>query len=131
MYFSSHYAYKLPLMSYLGTRLRVYIHNLEERFKLQVRKNTISLDLQHIVGQCWLSNPNKDMDFIPIFSLLSQCLLHPKICPAMKVKESEVAQWCPTLCDPMDCSLSGSSVHGIFQARVLEWIAVSFSRGSS
>ena len=46
-------------------------------------------------------------------------------------KESEVAQSCPTLFDPMDCSLSGSSVHGIFQARVLEWIAISFSRGSS
>ena len=40
----------------------------------------------------------------------------------MKVKsEGEVAQSCPTLCDPMDCSLPGSSVHGIFQARVLEW----------
>ena len=48
-----------------------------------------------------------------------------------KKSESEVAQSCPTLCDPMDCSLSGSSVHGIFQARVLEWIAISFSRGSS
>ena len=46
-------------------------------------------------------------------------------------KESEVAQSCLTLCNPMDCSLSGSSVHGIFQARVLEWIAISFSRGSS
>ena len=45
--------------------------------------------------------------------------------------ESEVAQSCPTLCDPMDCSLPGSSVHGIFQATVLEWIAISFSRGSS
>ena len=45
--------------------------------------------------------------------------------------ESKVAQSCPTLCDPMDCSLSGSSIHGIFQARVLEWIAISFSRGSS
>ena len=44
---------------------------------------------------------------------------------------SEVAQSCPTLCDPMDCSLSGSSVHGIFQARLLEWIAISFSMGSS
>ena len=44
---------------------------------------------------------------------------------------TEVTQSCPTLCDPMDCSLSGSSVHGIFQARVLEWIAISFSRGSS
>ena len=45
--------------------------------------------------------------------------------------ESEVAQSCPTLCDPMDCSLPGSSVHGIFQAIALEWIAISFSRGSS
>ena len=45
--------------------------------------------------------------------------------------ESEVAQSCPTLCDPMDCSLPGSSVHGIFQAIVLEWIAISFSKGSS
>ena len=40
--------------------------------------------------------------------------------------ESEVAQSCPTLCDPMDCSLPGSSVHGIFQARVLEWGAIAF-----
>ena len=50
----------------------------------------------------------------------------------MKVKsESEVAQSCLTLLDPMDCSLPGSSFHGIFQARVLEWVAFSFSRGSS
>ena len=47
----------------------------------------------------------------------------------MKVKsESEVAQSCPTLCDPMDCSLSGSSILGIFQARVLEWLAALFYR---
>ena len=46
----------------------------------------------------------------------------------MKVKsESEVAQSCLTLSDPMDCSLLGSSVHGIFQARVLEWGAIAFS----
>ena len=46
----------------------------------------------------------------------------------MTVKsESEVAQSCLTLCDPMDCSLPGSSVHGIFQARVLEWGAIAFS----
>ena len=46
----------------------------------------------------------------------------------MKVKsESEVAQSYPTLSDPMDCSLPGSSIHGIFQARVLEWGAVAFS----
>jgi len=46
----------------------------------------------------------------------------------MKVKrESEVTQSCPTLLDPMDCSLPGSSIHGIFQARVLEWGAIAFS----
>ena len=38
---------------------------------------------------------------------------------------------CPTLCDPMDCSLPGSSVHGILQAQILEWVAVPSSRGSS
>ena len=46
----------------------------------------------------------------------------------MKVKsESEIAQSCPTLRDPIDCSLPGSSVHGIFQARILEWGAIAFS----
>ena len=55
-----------------------------------------------------------------IFLCIKQCL-----------KWSEVTQSCPTLCDPMDCSLSGSTVHGVFQAIVLEWIAISFSRGSS
>ena len=46
----------------------------------------------------------------------------------MKVKnETEVTQSCPTLCDPMDCSLPGYSVHGIFQARELEWGAIAFS----
>ena len=48
----------------------------------------------------------------------------------MKVKsESEVTQLCPILSDPMACSLPGSSVHGIFQARVLEWGAIAFSEG--
>ena len=46
----------------------------------------------------------------------------------MKVKsESEVTQLCPTLRNPMDCSLPGSSAHGIFQAQVLEWVAIAFS----
>ena len=51
------------------------------------------------------------------------CLLQ---CTKVK-SESEVAQSCPTLSDPMDCSLPGSAVHGIFQARVLEWVAIAFS----
>ena len=45
--------------------------------------------------------------------------------------EGEVAQSCPTLCNPMDGNLLGFSIHGILQARILEWIAISFSRGSS
>ena len=46
-------------------------------------------------------------------------------------KENEVTQSHPTLCNPTDCSLPGFSIHGFFQARILEWVAISFSRGSS
>ena len=49
---------------------------------------------------------------------------------AKSLEKSEVAQSCPILCDPMDCSLSVFSVHGIFQARILEWVPISFSRSS-
>ena len=50
----------------------------------------------------------------------------------MKVKsEGEVAQSCPTLSHPLDCSLPGSSVHGIFQVRVLEWGAIAFSESGT
>ena len=45
--------------------------------------------------------------------------------------ESEVTQSYPALCNPVDCTLPGSSLHGILQARILEWVAISFSRGSS
>ena len=61
---------------------------------------------------------------IPVLEVYFQTLVYMK-------SESEVAQSCPTLCNSMDCSLPLSSVHGIFQARVLEWVAISFSRGSS
>ena len=63
--------------------------------------------------------------------------LFPKVTPiprsfiARSSAKSEVAPSWTILCDPIDCSLPGSSVHGIFQARVLEWIAISFFRGSS
>ena len=61
---------------------------------------------------------------------LSARLLGPGNSPG-KNTGSEVAQSCPTLCDPTDCSLPGSSVHGKFQARTLQWVAISFSRGIS
>ena len=50
------------------------------------------------------------------------------LCEKMKVL---LAQGCLTLCDPIDCNPPGSSVHGIVQARILEWVAIPFSRGSS
>ena len=50
----------------------------------------------------------------------------PELCRRCVVSKS-----CPTLCDPKDCSLPGSSAHRIFQARILEWVAISYSRGSS
>ena len=64
-----------------------------------------------------------------------QIVLHEKIIIESSIKtigkERKVAQSCPTLRNPIDCSLPGSPVHGIFQARILEWIAISFSRESS
>ena len=55
------------------------------------------------------------------------CVWAVRVCVCVCV----CAQLCPTLCNPMDCSLPGSSVHGISQARILEWVAISSSRGSS
>ena len=65
------------------------------------------------------------------FPRLDQISLSNVIPSLFSESESEVAQSCPTLFDPMYCSLPGSSVHGILQARIPEWIAISFSRGSS
>ena len=63
---------------------------------------------------------------IKIFFVQFFCV--PDICPAAAAKS---LQSCPTLCDPVDCNLLGFSVLGILQARILEWIAISFSGGSS
>ena len=80
-------------------------------------------DCSHEIKRCLLLGRK-------IMTNLDSILKSRDITLSTKVKsESEVAQLCLTLCDPMDCSLSGSSVHGIFQARELEWIAISFSRG--
>ena len=62
------------------------------------------------------------------FYLLGQQSIAPS---PQHVTIKTVAQSCPTLCDPMDCSSPGSSVHEIFPAKILEWVAISFSRGSS
>ena len=72
-----------------------------------------------------------EKDFTGSGPLEFAVLQTPVVCIPLSESESEVAQSCPTHCHPTDCSLSGSSIHGIFQARVLGWIAVSFSRGPS
>ena len=58
----------------------------------------------------------------------------PNICIIITLQsgsEVRIGQWCLTPCNPMDCSLPGSSVHEILQARILEWVSIPFSRGSS
>ena len=70
------------------------------------------------------------MPYINVAIFIFVWLASVRIIISESESESEVAQWCPILCNPMDCSLPGSSVHGIFQARILEWVAISFSRGS-
>ena len=61
-----------------------------------------------------------------ILEVWSFNVLLDEICVSVKLLQS-----CPTLCDPMDCSFPGSSVHGILQARIVEWVAMPSSRGSS
>ena len=71
--------------------------------------------------------------FFNISSYISLFCLYGKTAwwPIESESESEVTKMSPTLCDPLDCSPWGSSIHGILQARILEWVAISFSRGSS
>ena len=71
----------------------------------------------------WYSHYGKQYEVLHNFKM--KLLYDPEI--TLKVK---VAQSCPTLCNPMDYSLPGSSVHGILQARILEWVAIPLSRGS-
>ena len=86
---------------------------------------------------CWtirqsLSNPFLDPFLYGPFQRMSSPVLYSKsLLVIYFIHESEVTQSCLTLCDPMDCSPPGSSIHGIFQARVLEWVAISSSRRSS
>ena len=89
--------------------------------------------------QEWVAMPSSRGSFqIRDWTRVSLCFLHrqgcslPLLAPPGKLKrcgESEVAQLCPTLCDPMDGSPPGSPVPGILQARTLEWVAISFSSG--
>ena len=93
-------------------------------------------------GTLWIGTLQSPLSGVGSHSLLQEDLdseIEPGS-PALQVdslpaehqeSESEVTQLCPTHCEPMDCSLPGFSVHGIFQASIPEWVAFSFSRGSS
>ena len=76
-------------------------------------------DLAILVGESLFSGFRPPFCFVRMGS--SNAVWEERVCP----------QSCPTLCDPMDCSPPGSSVHGISLARILEWVAISYSRGSS
>ena len=65
--------------------------------------------------------------FLPLSKIGSKFNIVPDSIYYLVERKEKVAQSCPTLCDPMDCSLPGSSTHGILQARILEWVAISFS----
>ena len=85
---------------------QILYSNLKHIDSVQLLANLLMSEPRslHLVWVCWLCL----MDFLPV-----------------------CAQSCPTVCGPMDCTQRGSSLHGIFQARILEWVAISYSRGFS
>ena len=109
-------------------------------------KITTDVDCSHEIKRCFLlgrkamTNLDSILKTRDITLLAKVHIVKTMIFPGVmyrydnwtvKKAGSEVAQSYPNLCDPTDCSLPGSSVHGIFQARILEWVAISFSRRSS
>ena len=102
--------------SYLQARER--LHTLHKINSDETLIWTQSLHKYETINECCLNDP--------ITSILyrSSRILE-------KVLKVLIAQSCPTLCDSMDCSLPGSSVHGIFQSRILEWVSITYSSESS
>ena len=74
---------------------------------------------------------SRDWTWVSRVSCIGRQILYHWATWEAPIRQVLVTELCPTLCNPMDCSPPGSSVHGILQARILEWVAISFSRGSS
>ena len=89
-----------------------------DRLRKWMQRNGLILNLEHLCTCACITARQTNGK-----SSLSRTLFHQVL--------KKVTQSCLTLCDHMDCSLPGSSVQGIFQERILEWVAISFSRGSS
>ena len=91
------------------------------------------MDFDSCVRRC-NHDSRQDIDLWWYPQKVASCLFPvrgPYSCLSVCVHACSVAQSCLTLCNPMDCSPSGSSVHGIFQARIMQWVAISYSRRSS
>ena len=101
-------------MGYLKSSPKVDVYDDMEQFQKCIVK--------------WKTFSNSTVGYAPICVKRGEGIYVYHVFVCMKVK---VTQSCPTLCDPMDCSLPASSVHGILQARILGWVTVPFSRESS
>ena len=128
-------------------------HRTAREFPRMVVFNHSSFDQVVQVYPDFIYFDNKLVCKYPLLLLCTTCEIYEGICTLVSIcldmklawmtntslllmcknvkSESEVAQSCPTLCNPMDCSLPGSSVHGISQVIILEWVVISFFRGSS
>ena len=99
----------------------------------------LSLRLQPLSPALWGQSPHACPPHGALVSAVTRACGAPIQCRMVGLGQTScrvkvkvlVAQSCPTFCDPMDCSLPGSSVHGILPVRILEWVAIPFSRGSS
>ena len=122
------------MTNFILTNLRIYYHVdemtiFQEKYDFSELKQLLLQLLSHFSRVQLCATPQIAAHQAPLSLVFSRQeywsgLPFP---PPMHESESEVAQSCLTLSDPMDCSLSGSSIHGVFQARVLEWIAIAFS----
>ena len=111
------------ILKILQARLQQYLNCELPDVQAGFRKCTGTRN--QIANICWIIEKARK---VPEKHLLLHYLLRQSL--SLCESESEVTQSCPTLYDPVDCSLPGSSIHGISQARILEWVAISFSRGS-
>ena len=112
-----HSSHTLVMLKILQARFQQNVNQELPEFQAVFRKGR-----DQIAKTCWIIKKTREFQKTIYFCFINYAKAFD--C----VQFSSVAQLCPTLCNPMDCSLPGSSLHGIFQARVLEWGAIAFSK---